>query len=248
MTTRFRLATPVQMVVMTIAWLGVLVAIDYAKNPRLRAAETTPAKPETPTIGLWINHLCCAGCLGQVQDALVAIPWIDPQHVRPREPVMSNEQAEAAGPITDDGGWVDVGVADVKGLDFVEIDRVLREHGLVASRIEFGGPRHFRLDARVRCCGMCQQAVDRILAIDRARPIPRLRWVDSVTTDRAGQRVTVHARYQDPGDVVDVADLLGAFDEAGLPAFSLQVVAEGGEAPAHDAGHEHPSGSPAHEH
>jgi hypothetical protein len=241
------------MVVMTIAWLGVLVAIDYAKNPRLREQVMTPAKLER-AVSLWINHLCCEGCLGQVRDALVTIPWIDPQRIRPREHVMSNEQAEAAGPIADDGGWVDVGVADFKGLDFVEIDRALREQGMVASRIEFGGPRHFRLDARVRCCGMCQQAVDRILTLDRARPIPRLRWVDSVTTDRAGQRVTVHARYQDPGDVVDVADLLGAFDGAGLPAFSLLVLEEGQEAPAPEGGHDpsghepSPHGAPGHTH
>ena len=167
--TRFRLATPVQMVVMTIAWLGVLVAIDYAKNPRLRQGEMTPAKRETTALSLWINHLCCTSCLGQVHDALATIPWIDPQHIRPREQVKSNEQAQAAGPTTDDGGWIDVGVADLKGLDFVEIDHALREHGMVASRIEFGGPQHFRLEARVRCCGMCQEAMDRVITVDRTR-------------------------------------------------------------------------------
>jgi hypothetical protein len=122
---------------------------------------------------------------------------------------------------------VDVGVTNVKAIDFVEIDRALREHGMLASRIEFGGPQHFRLQARVRhlCCGMCKDAADRIPTLDRARN-GRLRWVDSVTADRAGQRVTVHARYQNAGDTVDVSDLLGAFDEIGLPALSLAVLAD----------------------
>ena len=42
--TRFKLATRTQMVVMTIAWLGALVALDYWKNPHLRAAERMPEK------------------------------------------------------------------------------------------------------------------------------------------------------------------------------------------------------------
>jgi len=117
-------------------------------------------------------------------------------------------------------------VRGIAEIDFVEIDRALRERGMVASRIEFGGPQHFRLEAKVRhlCCGMCKDATDRIPTLDRARN--RLRWVDSVSADRAGQRITIHARYQGAGDTVDVADLLGAFDEVGLPAMSLHVLAD----------------------
>jgi len=47
-----------------------------------------------------------------------------------------------------------------------------------------------------------------------------------VTTDRASHNVTVHARYQSQGEAVDVADLLGAFDEVGLPPMSLRVLAD----------------------
>ena len=42
--TRFRLATVTQMVVMTIVWLGVLVAIDVVKNPHLKASERAPGQ------------------------------------------------------------------------------------------------------------------------------------------------------------------------------------------------------------
>jgi hypothetical protein len=121
---------------------------------------------------------------------------------------------------------VDVGVTRLEDVDFVEIDRVLREKGMVASRMELRGPPHFRLEAKVRhlCCGMCRDATERIPALDRART--RLRWVDSISADRAQHKVTVHARYRAADEAVDVAELLGAFDEVGLPAFSLKVRAD----------------------
>ncbi|PYQ51211.1 MAG: hypothetical protein DMF78_13805 [Acidobacteria bacterium] len=216
-----------QLVALTVGWLGLLMAIDYTKNPHLWAANRAPAAVRPSGLALWVNHLCCTGCLGEVRDALARIPWVDAHQIRAREAVRTREQAESAGPAGDYGGWIDVGLTDVTKVDFVEIDRALRDRGMVASRMEFGGPQHFRLEARVRhmCCGMCKDALSRISTLERAR-LGRLRWVDSVTADRAGQKVIVHARYQDPGQAVDVADLLGAFDEVGLPALSLHVLAD----------------------
>lgn len=222
--TRFRLATRTQIAVMIVVWLAVLLAIDYTKNPHLWAAGVVPARPPSAALSLWVNHLCCTGCLADVRQALADLPWIDPERIRARERVISREQADAAGPQSEYGGWVDAGVRDINGVDFVAIDRALRERGMVASRIEFAGPPHFRLAARVHhlCCGMCRDAGERIATLDRART--RLRWVDSVTADRAAHTVTVHARYQSPGEAVDVADLLAAFDEVGLPPLSLRVL------------------------
>ena len=75
--TRFRQATRTQIVLMTAGWLGTLLAIDYVKNPHLRASERMPDKAPPAAISLWINHLCCTGCLGEVRDALASVPWID---------------------------------------------------------------------------------------------------------------------------------------------------------------------------
>jgi hypothetical protein len=223
--TRFRLATRNQIVVMIVVWLAVLLAIDYAKNPHLWAAGDAPARPPSAALSLWVNHLCCTGCLADVREALAGLPWIDAKQIRAREQVISREQAEVAGPQSEYGGWVDVGVSDIKGVDFVAIDRALRARGMVASRMEFAGPQHYRLEAKVHhlCCGMCRNAGERLTTLERARA--RLRWVDSVTADRAAHTVTVHARFQGPGEAVDVADLLGAFDEVGLPPLSLRVLA-----------------------
>jgi hypothetical protein len=224
--TRFRLATRTQLVVMTVAWLGVLLAIDYAKNPHLWAAEPAAARPPSAALSLWVNHLCCTGCLADVRQALAELPWVDPEQIRPRKQVISREHAEVAGPQGEYGGWVDVGVSDIGGVDFVAVDQALRARGMVASRIEFAGPEHYRLEAKVHhlCCGMCREAGEGMTTLERART--RLRWVDSVTADRAAHTITVHARYQSAGEVVDVADLLGAFDEVGLPPFSLRVLAD----------------------
>ncbi len=106
--------------------------------------------------------------------------------------------------------------------------------------MQFGGLRHFRLEGRVRhmCCGMCKDACERIPELARARQIGRLRWLDSVTAERASGKVVVHVRYQEPGDRVDVAELLGAMDEIGLPPFSLKIVASAEVEPA-------PADSPA---
>ena len=223
--TRFRLATRTQIVVMIVVWLAVLLAIDYNKNPHLWASGV-PARPKDAALSLWVNHLCCTGCLADVREALADLPWIDRKQIRARKQVISREHAEMAGPQSEYGGWVDVGVSAIKGVDFVAIDRALRERGMVASRMEFAGPQHYRLEAKVHhlCCGMCQDAGERVTTLERART--RLRWVDSVTADRATHTVTVHARFQSPGEAVDVADLLGAFDEVGLPPLSLRVLAD----------------------
>jgi hypothetical protein len=226
--TRFRLATRTQIAVMIAVWLALLLAIDYTKNPHLWAARETaaPARPASAALSLWVNHLCCTGCLADVRQALAELPWIDPRQILPRKRVISREHADRAGPQSEYGGWVDVGVSAIKGVDFVAIDRALRERGVVASRMEFAGPPHYRLEAKVHhmCCGMCRDAGERMTTLERART--RLRWVDSVTADRAAHTVTVHARYQSPGEAVDVADLLGAFDEVGLPPLSLRVLAD----------------------
>jgi hypothetical protein len=238
--TRFRLATRTQIAMMIVGWLAVLLAIDYSKNPHLWAARQTPApdRPPSARLSLWVNHLCCTGCLGDVRGALADLPWVDPGQIRARKRVLEREHAGAAGPQSEYGGWVDVGVNDIDGVDFVAIDRALRERGMVASRMEFAGPQHYRLEAKVHhlCCGMCRDAEERMTAMDRART--RLRWVDSVTSDGAAHTVMVHARYRRPDEAVDVADLLGAFDEVGLPPLSLRVragaehTAPVGDAPA----------------
>ena len=103
--------------------------------------------------------------------------------------VISREQAdEHPTPQSDYGGWVDVGVTNIAAIDFVEIDRALRDegHGGLAHRVRrtrsTSAWRRRSGTSAAACAGTPPTASP---ALDRART--RLRWVDSVTADRASQ-------------------------------------------------------------
>ncbi len=214
MITKIRLATPVQITALTVGWLAVLMIIDVAKNRHLWPCiwGAQPSPPTSVPLSLWINHLCCSGCLADVRAALGTLPWIEPEAVRTRQQKLPTaEEAEAQGPAGEYAGWVDVQVKDPGLIDFVAVDRALRDKGLVASRMEFGGVPHFRLEAEVAhlCCGVCKEAAQRVTELSRAVTTGRLLWVDSVTADRATKkRVVVYARYAGTEVRVDGEDLI----------------------------------------
>jgi len=222
---KIKLATTAQILGMAIAWAGACMGIDFVFNRHLWAS--TPDLPPNTSLSLRINHLCCTGCLDDVKKALEGLPWLKgvPMNVREGS-LRTQEQAEVAGPAADYGGWLDIGIKDPNLIDFVAIDRVLRDAGMVASQMQFGGFRHFRFEAQVRhmCCGMCKDACERMPELAGTRKAGGLKWLDSVTAERATGKVTIHARYQEPGDRIDAAELMGAMDEIGLPPFSLRVV------------------------
>lgn len=244
MITRIRLATPIQIAALTLTWLAALFLIDITKNQHLWPSIYPVVVPRRPAVPLsfWVNHLCCSGCLDDVRAALETLPWIEPGAVRARKGngVLSAEEAERLGPLGEYGGWVDVQVKDSAldsgVIDFVSVDRALREKGLVASKMELGGVAHIRLEAQVEhlCCGVCEGAVERTTELTRALSNGRLRWVDSVTTNRAKKVVVVYARYLEPDETIDVAELLGAMDQMGFAPFSLRVLTGGERAPTPD--------------
>ncbi len=245
MITKIRLATPVQIVALTAAWLAFLMLIDITKNrhlwPRIWPVSRPPAA--AVPLSLWINHLCCSGCLADVRGALATLPWVEPGAVRERQgKLRTPEEANAQGPGGEYGGWVDVQVKNPALIDFVAIDRALRDKGLVASRMEFGGPAHFRLEAQVAhlCCDVCKDAAEHTIELSRALTAGRLLWVDSLAADRPKHRLVIYARYLEPGKTIDVAEFLGAMDQVGLAPSSLRVLtgaeetASAGSAPTAD--------------
>lgn len=222
---RIKLATSMQVLAMAIAWLAACMAIDFTFNRHLWTAKAEV--PPNTSLALRINHLCCTGCLDDVKKALQALPWLKDAAMNIRDgSLKTQEQAEVAGPASDYGGWLDIDVKDVSQIDFVAIDRALRDAGMVSSQMLFGGVQHFRFEAQVRhlCCGMCKDACERMPELAKTRQAGRLKWLDSVVAERASGKVTVHVRYQDLKDRVDATELLAAFDEVGLPPFSLKIV------------------------
>lgn len=222
---KIRLATTPQILGMAIAWAAACMGIDFTFNRHLWTDKVE--MPARTALSLRINHLCCTGCLDGVKTALQALPWLKDAPMSVREgSLKTQEEAEVAGPAADYGGWLDIDVKDVNQIDFVAIDRALRDGGMVASQMQFGGVRHFRFEAQVRhlCCGMCKDACERIPELAKTRQAGRLKWLDSVVADRATGKVTIHVRYLEPDERVDAAELLGAMDEVGLPPFSLKIV------------------------
>lgn len=236
MITKIRLATPAQILALTAVWFAALMLIDVTKNrhlwPRIWPVPRPPAA--TVPLSLWINHLCCSGCLADVRGALATLPWVEPGTVRERQgKLRTPEEAEAQGPGGEYGGWVDVAVKDPARIDFVAVDRALRDKGLVASRMEFGGPEHFRLEAQLAhlCCDVCKDAAEHTIDLSHALTAGRLLWVDSVAADRPKHRLVIYARYLEPGRTIDVAELLGALDQVGLAPSSLRVLSGTEQAP-----------------
>lgn len=222
---KIKLATTPQILAMSIAWLAACMGIDFTFNQHLWT--TKPLVPPTTSLGLRINHLCCTGCLDDVKKALQALPWLKDAAMNIREgSLKTQEEAEVAGPASDYGGWLDIDVKNVDQIDFVAIDRALRDAGMVASQMQFGGVQHFRFEAQVRhlCCGMCKDACERMPELAKTRQAGKLKWLDSVVAERATGKVTVHVRYQDTKDRIDATELLAAFDEIGLPPFSLKII------------------------
>jgi hypothetical protein len=225
------------LVVLTILWAVALFGIDYAKNPRAAEQMWTSkhmgesAKDGTPIIKLWMNHLCCTGCLTDVSKALEKVASVK---VKQKE-LASQDSAdmEVADKSKDYGNEVELEVIDLKTIDFMAIDRALRDAGLVADRMELSGPRHFRLNAELHhlCCGLCATGVREGLEITKGlKSQGHFKWLDSFVVDKPKKLVVAHARYD---AVADVSELINALNHIGFQPTSLFAVidAEGVPSP-----------------
>ncbi len=226
------------LVVMTILWAIALFGIDYAKNPKnadsLFSSKNmgVSAADGKPVIKLWMNHMCCTGCLSDVTKALEKIPNIK---VRAKD-LESQEAAdmEATDKPKDYGNEVVLDVVDLKTIDFMAIDHALRDAGLTADRMELSGPRHFRLNAELKhiCCGLCATGVRDGLEITRGlKSQGHFKWLDSFVVDKQKKLVVAHARYD---AAADVNELIIALNHVGFQPTSVFAVvdAEGGGQPS----------------
>lgn len=216
---RIRLATSSQVLAMSIAWLGVLLGLDYTFNPQLwaRIVETPPS---SAALSLHFHLLRCKGCTDDIEKALGTLPWLKdaPMTVR-----ASGDDTVAG----NYAGWLDISVPDISQIDFIALDQALRQEGYVASRVEFGGLRHFRLEGKARhlCASAGQDGCEPLPDVGTVRRGERLKWLDSMGTDASGSTVIFHVRYQQPNDRIDVKELFTAMDDYGMYPYTLHVIA-----------------------
>jgi copper chaperone CopZ len=218
------------LVVLTILWAVALFGIDYAKNPK--AAEQLwsskhmgeSAKDGKPVIKLWMNHLCCTSCLSDVTKALEKVASVK---VKSKDlPSQESADMESATKAKDYGNEVELEITELRTIDFMAIDRALRDAGLVADRMELSGPRHFRLAAELHhlCCGLCATGVREGLEITKGlKAQGHFKWLDSFVVDKPKKLVTAHARYD---AVADVSELINALNHIGFQPTSLYAIVD----------------------
>ena len=223
-------ATPRQIVTLVVVITAGCYAFDYYKNPQLwhPATATTTNVDKVARVTLWINHLCCSDCLNDARKALAALPGIDAANVSGPKQLLTRAQADqSTASLPAYGNSLELVVSDANRLDFVALDKALRDQGLVAGRMELSGIEHFRLAAKVEhlCCGMCDRSAHERIAFLKARgQSGQLRWLDSVSVDRDAKTIVAHARYLQAGKNVDVAEFLGALSDVGYAPRSVRIL------------------------
>ncbi len=224
-----KFASVTQIVVLSVLTCAGLFALDYFKNPQLWHH---PAAMSVPTekglhLTLWMNYMTCSTCLDEVRDALKAVPGIDGAAANTPTPLRTQAQADQTrSSLPEYGNAVNVPIRAAEKLDFVAIDRALRDKGLVAGRMELGGVEHFQLEASVNhlCCGMCARAINERVAFLKAKAAGgQFHWLDSVDVDNAKKTITAYARYLEPGKTVDVTDFIMGLNDIGFAPLAVRV-------------------------
>ena len=216
---RLRFATVTQIAIMSVAWMAICFGIDYTFNPQLWARVPEPP-PSTVPLSLHFHHLRCRGCEDEIRTALGPLPWLQGAAMT----VRTSGDDTAAGNFA---GWLDISVKDIPQIDFIALDQALRREGFVASQIELGGLRHFRLEGQARhlCSPASKDDCEPLPDVGTVRRGERLKWLDSMTTDASGSTVIFHVRYQEPNQRIDVKELFAAMDDYGMLPYSLHVIA-----------------------
>jgi hypothetical protein len=227
-----RFATARQAILLIAFTCLALYALDYYKNPQLWRSRSQPATSSEshPELIIWMNHLCCSGCLDDVRQALAGLPGMNVTHVTgPKELLSQSEANVSKTTLPDYGNQVELPITDLKVLDLVALDRALRDKGFVAGRMELRGVEHFRLEAVLDhlCCGMCDRAIQERVAFLKAKGMGgQFKWLDSVTLDHERKSIVAYARFLEPGKSVDVAEFMSGLNYLGYEPHSLRIVAE----------------------
>ncbi len=216
-----------QIAALSLLSVGLLVAVDFASRPRpLRdffSSDPSAGSPsDRPHLSLWMNHLCCSGCLSGVREALAPLSWIGKVQMVEETALSSPEEVDTGlGQSSEYGNRVEVELASLQQVDFMELDAALRKAGLVAGRIELRGLAHFRLTANVQhmCCDLCVRAAEDITKA--VRSTHRLKWLDSVIASKQKKTIVAYAHLNYD---VDVAEYIEALRRIGYSPSTLHIV------------------------
>ena len=232
---KFTLSNPRQIVTMTLVWATALFAVDYMKHPRplsvlfgiKREGLGEAARLTNPTIILKVNHLCCSGCLDDLRAALQPLTWADKVELDKSALARgADKQREQALNDFSNRVRIEIKAEDIARMDFIALDRAMRDAGFVAEHIEFGGIPHMRLEAHVThlCCNLCKVAVEEGVKIAiQPGAGSDFKWLDNINVDRPQKTVTAYTRYN---SIVDVGEFIAALNHLGFAPATLTVSRE----------------------
>ena len=206
-----------------------LYALDYWKNPQLwHSRSVAMAAPEAgPRLTLWMNHLCCTGCLDDLRKALAGTAGVDLEKATGPKELLTQAAANKEGAtLPDYGNAVALPITDLDSLDLVAVDRALRDKGFVAGRMELSGVPHFRLEAALDhlCCGMCDRSISERMGFLKAKGQGgQLKWIESVSVDHEKKTVVAYARFLEAGKTDDVGEFLSGLNYLGFEPHSLRI-------------------------
>jgi len=225
-------ATTKTLVVLTILWAVALFGIDYAKNPKSADSIFTSkhmgeaSNEGKPVIKLWLNHLCCTGCLSDVTNALAKVSSVKVKSkALPTTEQADQNEMEGQKP-KDYGGEIELEFTDLRMVDFMAIERALRDAGLVADRMMISGLQHYRLTAELKhlCCGLCATGVKEGLEITRGlKSQGHFKWLDSFQVSKKDKLVIAHARYD---ATADVTELINGLNQVGFEPISIYAAVD----------------------
>jgi|SRR6516225_5196087 len=233
---KFTLGKPVYVFTMTLVWAASLFAVDYGKHLQPlsvlfgmeREGFGDAARRANPTITLWVNHLCCSGCLDDLRAALHPLIWADKVELQ-KDSLTRQVGNQRERPLNDFSNRVQIELRaeDIARVDFVALDRAVRDAGFVAEHIQFGGIPHMRLEARLPhlcCTNMCKLAVEEDVKIARQPWVGSdFKWLESISVDRQQKTVKAYTRY---GSIVDVGEFIAALNHLGFAPAALTVSRE----------------------
>ena len=224
-----------QIVLLIVVTAVLLFGIDRIENPRraVFGAESVvlPATADEPMIRLWLNHLCCGGCLTGIEEALAKVTWLEPPKVLKDLPTLEQVN-QTPGVVNEYRQQVVLRIKDpernLKNVDFVAVLAVLHKAGFTPAQMEFSGVPHYRLEAELphMCCPACVRGTHEGLddLVRASKPKGWFRWLDSYRVDRVNKTLVI---YPTMGSTVDMMEVLGAINTMGFEASALTVRVQG---------------------
>ncbi len=222
--THLRFASLRQSVVIIVAWMAVMFAIDQWKNPR-RNLFTKPAPPPSkgsPQVSLRGNHLCCITCIDDVQAALAGLGWVGNGKSR-------QAAAGGPGPTSSEAASLELPITNLRVMDFVTLDNTLHEAGLFAEHIVFGGMEDYQIEVFLRHveCLSCSQSLDvelrQALGLSAIGTLP-LDWIKGYRVSKERRSILIEPKEHRDSDITAI---LAVLNQYGFSPFSIKIGPKG---------------------